>query len=306
MKNLTKLALGMAFAAAASSASATVLYTTNFETDQTSSFTVVGSSADIVANFAFDYALFTQTAPTAGVTSIPAAPSGAGTKGLKLAANVDGTGTVEAVSAFINAGAGKTTYTLTFDAYQLYNGPADATGTGTTTFAAFGDAAGTAAVYSTAAALSGFYVGLSCEGGTTNDVVYYEGNGAAPTLNNAAANWGGTAAASEEVAPWTTLFTTPTYGRAGAPGRNWVTWKLEVVPGTTTVSVKPAGASSFTTVSTLTPTAGIPTNGKPFVGYYDPFASLPVPTSDNFVIIDNLTLDEPAPPTAAGSWSLYN
>lgn len=306
MKNLAKFALAVLFAGTAISASAATLYTTDFETDQSSNFSVFTTSADTVANFTYDYSTFAFTAPSDGPASIPAAPSAAGTKGLKLAANIDAAATVEAVSAFINAGAGKSSYTLTFDAFQMFNGPAAGTGSGTTTLFNFGNAAGTAAVYSAATAFSGFYAGFTGEGGSTNDNVYYEGIGAAPTLNNTAANWGGVAAAAQEVAPWTTLFANPTYPKAGSPGRAWVTWKLEVVPGTITISVKPSGAGSFTSVATIAPTSGVATNVKPFVGFYDPFSSLPVPATDNFVIIDNLSLVEPEPPTSAENWALYN
>lgn len=308
MKRVSISLLALAVTSIAASASALASYSTGFETDQTSSFTIGATTADTVSNFSFDYSTYVPTAPTAGITTIPVAPSAAGTKALKLAANVDATGTTEAISAFVNAGTGISRYTLQFDCFQMWNGDAVGGGTGTTQSMVCGDAATTAVAWQNSANFSGEFFTITHEGGSGTDLRYYEGNGtAAAAANNALPNWFGTNATANTATEWVALFPTPTYSIAGAPGRVWNTWQMTVDGSLITIKVKPNGAASFTQVSAFSASAAASLAGNPFVGAQDTFASIADPAVDNFVLIDNLSFNELAAPTSAdSSWSAYN
>jgi hypothetical protein len=307
------------FALCASIGSAATLYTTNFETNPSANFTVAITSADTEADFAYNYATWTPTAPTAGIASITLAPNSAagGTKALKVRSNFDATGTNEAVTAFINASAGLTSWSLTFDAYQLWNGPADVSGTGTTTGFTFGNATPNSVPFNgTGASLNGWFIMMTGEGGqgASGDARYYSGTGGAPTINLATPNWkinGGTTlptdmpnAAGTAPATWDTVFASPNYPQPGTPGRQWVTWEIiQRQNGVVTISVTPVGGVK-TQVASWTQSS----SGTLGVGFWDlNNGSVADPPADNFVLIDNLTLaTAPAISTAAQDWQLFN
>lgn len=290
---------------ATATANAAVLYTTNFETDQSSNFTVVTSTADTEANFNFDYSTWTPTAPTAGIASIPAAPSASGTRGLKLRSNFDATGTNEAVTAFVNASAGKSNWTLTFDAFQLWNGPADVSGTGTTTAMTFGNANTSFPLYTAPATFNGWFVSINGEGGSGTDARFYSAASATPAVDNSIPNWfnNGTADVNMEASTnWQGVFAAPNYPEIGTPGRQWVKWKIVATGGLMVISVTPVGGTE-TQVSSFARTA----NQTVGIGFWDLFTgSIADPPADNFVVIDNLTLEEPDPIAGAGgNWAVY-
>lgn len=291
----------------AGAANATILYQTDFETDQSSNFTVAISSADTEANFNYDYATWTPTAPTAGITAIGAAPGGAGTKGLKIRSNFDGTGTDEAVTAFVNASAGKSEWTLTFDAFQLWNGAADISGTGTTTGFTVGNANTSFPFHTVPATFNGWFLLMTGEGGSASDARYYSAASATPVASNATPVWLGVGAAQVGMptAEWSVIFAAPNYPQAGTPGRQWVTWEVVSNGTTVTVSVTPVGGTK-TQIASWTQTA----NQTAGIGFWDLFTgSVADPASDNFVVIDNLILEEPdpppPPPASATNWSVY-
>jgi len=309
-------ALGYLFATAALSAvvsagSAATLYSTNFETDQSANFTVATSSADTEANFAFNYGTWTPT-PTTDLTSITLAPnSTAGqTKALKMRANFDATGTNEGVTAYVNASAGLTSWSLTFDAFQMWNGPADVSGTGTTTGFVFGNAASTQAMYTGATSFNGWFLLFTGEGGqgASGDARYYSAAGAAPVVNLATPNFannGGAALPNDmpgAAGNWDLIFNAANYPVAGTPGRQWVTWDLVAQSGTVKVYVTPKGGTKVQIANwaqSASQTLGL--------GFWDlNTGSVAVPPEDNFVLIDNLHLDTaPAVVTAADDWSMF-
>jgi hypothetical protein len=309
-------ALGYLFATAALSAvvsasSAATLYSTNFETDQSANFTTVVTSADTEANFAFDYGTWVPTSPTAPITSITLAPnsSAGGTKGLKLRSNFDPTGTVEAVSVFVNAANSLTSWSLTFDAFQMWNG-ADLAATGTTTAFVIGNSDATKPLYAGAGAtLNGWFIFMTGEGGQgSNDARYYSGTGAAPTEADTTPNWainGGTALPINTpgaAGTWDSIFTAANYQVAGTPGRQWVTWELICKNNIVTISVTPVGGPKVQ-IATWAQVA----NQKLGLGFWDHNnGSVAAPPEDNFVVIDNLKL-ETAPVSAAGAtdWGLF-
>src|SRR4051812_29375623 len=81
-----------------------VIYTENFEVDPTANWTVSNGPSDEAHNFFFDYTTI----------GIPAAPSGAGTRGLKLQAN-QANGIFSGVSASPNGQSFTGDYKVTFD-----------------------------------------------------------------------------------------------------------------------------------------------------------------------------------------------
>lgn len=115
---------------AANTSHATSLYSNDFEVDTTASWTVNKGPAttDEAHDFFFDYS-------TVGV---PAAPSGTGTRGLKLQAN-QSSGIFGGVSVsptgYLNTMAD---YRVKFDWWANFNGPAPVGGSGSTQLSTFG------------------------------------------------------------------------------------------------------------------------------------------------------------------------
>jgi MYXO-CTERM domain-containing protein len=121
---------------AVGSAPAQVLYTNNFDVNSTANWTVNAGPSDHLADFFFDYS-------TAGV---PAAPnSGGTTRGLKLGANYTN-GIFSGVSVSPNGQSFAGDYTLRFDWWSNFNGPAPVGGSGSTQMTTYGiDTSGTVA-----------------------------------------------------------------------------------------------------------------------------------------------------------------
>lgn len=111
------------------------LYSENFEVDPTANWVVNGGPSDEAADFFFDY----------GSIGIPAAPSGAGTRGMKLQANLSG-GIFSGMSASPIGKNFTGNYKVTFDWWESFNGPAPVGGSGSTNLGTFGiGTAGTSA-----------------------------------------------------------------------------------------------------------------------------------------------------------------
>ena len=124
--NVTAAALAVALSTVGS-AHAAPLFTENFEVDPTAAWTVNNGPSDEAHNFFFDYS----------TVGIPAAPSGAGTRGLKLQAN-QSSGIFSGVSASPNGQSFTGNYKVTFDWWENYNGPAPVGGSGSTQMSSFG------------------------------------------------------------------------------------------------------------------------------------------------------------------------
>jgi hypothetical protein len=98
-----------------------VLYSENFEVDPTANWTVNASAGTHPVNFFFDYS----------AVGIPSAPSGTGTRGLKMQANTVG-GVFGGVSVSPTGQSFLGNYELRFDMWLNFNGPAPGGGSGST------------------------------------------------------------------------------------------------------------------------------------------------------------------------------
>jgi hypothetical protein len=103
------------------------VYDQDFEIDSTASWTVNNGPSDFAANFFFDY----------GAIGIPAAPSGAGTRGMKLQANLTN-GVFSGMSASPTGQTFTGDYTVSFDWWASFNGPFPVGGSGSTNLSTFG------------------------------------------------------------------------------------------------------------------------------------------------------------------------
>lgn len=122
--NWSVFALGVLLAAVPAYAS---LYTQDFEVDSTANWTLNNGPSDAAADFFFDYA----------TVGIPAAPGGAGTRGLKLQANLaNGIFSGMSVSPTGQSFAGD--YVVEFDWWANFNGPFPGGGSGSTNLSTFG------------------------------------------------------------------------------------------------------------------------------------------------------------------------
>lgn len=150
MKRLfTSIFAALAVLFAGTAAHAVVLYSQTFESDDTANWTVNNGPSVNSADFYFDY----------DSVGIPAAPSGTGTRGLKLQANLNPnianglTGAASPSSPNGTYAAGGVlgglsvsptgislpeTYRLKFDWWGNYNGPVNGGGNGTTQLSTFG------------------------------------------------------------------------------------------------------------------------------------------------------------------------
>jgi hypothetical protein len=103
------------------------LYTQDFEVDSTPSWMVNNGPSDAATNFFFDYSS----------VGIPAAPSGAGTRGMKLQAN-QANGIFSGVSVSPTGQSFSGNYTVSFDWWGNFNGPFPAGGSGSTQLSTYG------------------------------------------------------------------------------------------------------------------------------------------------------------------------
>jgi hypothetical protein len=110
-----------------STAQAGTPYTQDFEVDSTASWTVNTGPSDSAANFFFDYT----------TVGIPPAPSGLGTHGMKLQANLsNGIFGGFSVSPMGESFSGD--YVVNFDWWANFNGPFPGGGSGSTNLSTFG------------------------------------------------------------------------------------------------------------------------------------------------------------------------
>ena len=109
------------------SANADCQYSQDFETNSTAQWTVNGGPSDETANFFFDYS----------TVGIPAAPSGKGTRGMKLQANLS-SGIFGGFSVSPTGESFTGDYTVRFDWWSNVNGPFPAGGSGSTNLSTFG------------------------------------------------------------------------------------------------------------------------------------------------------------------------
>jgi hypothetical protein len=128
MRSLHLCAAGLAALVLGGAAHAQVLYNQNFDVDSTASWTVNNGPSDEFHDFFFDYSL-------AGVPSAPNA--GGTTRGLKIGANhTNALFSGVSVSPTGQNFAGD--YTVRFDWWSNFNGPAPVGGSGSTMLSTFG------------------------------------------------------------------------------------------------------------------------------------------------------------------------
>jgi len=103
------------------------LYSQDFETDSTASWTLNNGPSDAAADFFFDYS-------TVGISPAPSAP---GTRGMKLQANL-ANGIFSGMSVSPTGQSFPDTYTVEFDWWANFNGPFPLGGSGSTNLSTFG------------------------------------------------------------------------------------------------------------------------------------------------------------------------
>lgn len=167
------------------------LYVQDFEVDSTANWTVNAGPSVNVADFFFDYS----------TVGIPSAPSGLGTRGLKLQANLNPNiaggltgppiasspnGTYAAGGVFggltVSPNGLNLTgdYVLRFDWWANYNGPVNGGGNGTTQVSQFGiGTAGNLTQWIGAASKESVFFAATLDGGSASDFRAY--SSAAPT-----------------------------------------------------------------------------------------------------------------------------
>lgn len=155
---------------AAAPSQAAPLYAESFEVDPSAAWTVNDPLlSDTLVNFSYDYSSI----------GVPTAPSGAGSKGLKLTANNSG----GVFSGFSVSPTGKSftgEYKVTFDLWQNYVGPLGPGGSGTTQLSTFGiGTSGTIPFWAGALTKESVAFAATIDGGSANDYRAY--STAAPT-----------------------------------------------------------------------------------------------------------------------------
>jgi hypothetical protein len=155
-------------------ASATELFVADFEVDPTANWTVNDPGlSDTLVDFFYDYSAI----------GVPSAPSGAGTRGLKMTANNSG----NIFSGFSVSPTGQSfagDYVLTFDLWQNYVGPLGSGGSGSTQLSTFGiGTAGDVAFWPGAPVKESVAFGVTLDGGSASDYRVYDSS--APTSHPA-------------------------------------------------------------------------------------------------------------------------
>lgn len=146
------------------------LYVEDFEVDPTASWTVNNPGlSDILVDFHYDYSAI----------GVPPAPSGTGTRGLKMTANNSG----GVFSGFSVSPTGKSfsgSYKLVFDLWQNYVGPLGPGGSGSTQLSMFGiGTSGTVPVWPGSSPKESVMFAATLDGGSAADYRAY--SSAAPT-----------------------------------------------------------------------------------------------------------------------------
>lgn len=276
------------------------IYSQDFEVDQTSNWTLNGGPSDEAADFFFDYSS----------VGIPAAPSGAGTRGIKLQAN-QSSGIFGGASASPNglvlpSGHAK----VSFDWWANVNGPFPVGGSGSTQMSTFGVLTSGTNVQWPGGAQSSVWFAATGDGNSASDYrayssgpgatsytaasgVYAAGTGTSPDARNQShpyyASFGDVAAPAAQTA----LFPQQTGNTlVGAAGMEWHQVVLEYDATNVTWTV------DGILIATV-PLAGLTTSGTNiFFGHSDTNATSSTDPNDTallFTLIDNVVVTpEPA------------
>ncbi len=291
---------GMAVAAPALHAQVfSDIFDSNTSASWTSVFFSTNVTVDFTAQFAFDYG--TNQFVRNGVTNtIPSAPNSSGTtKGLKVAVNKDATGAAAAVSFFPNGRNFSGNYSLKFDMWANYNGPAYG-GSESTEFVSFGlNHVGDKANYQSNSVSDGVWMIAATEAGSSPDYRAFVGPGGAPGDLGESAFFDRDADTFKEINataqqstnhPLKLIFPSPAFESAGAPGKQWVQAEVRQIDGIVTWLM-----NGYVIGETDQGAAG-GTTGNISIGYMDPFPGIPSPKEDSFIIFDNVRVfTNPAP-----------
>lgn len=281
-----------------------VLYTADFETDPTANWAsnIGPATTDAAADFFFDYS-------TAGIAS---APSGTGTRGLKLQAN-QSSGVFGGISVSPVGLALPAEYILTFDWWANFNGPAPSGGSGSTQLSTFGVAtSGTVSQWPGGTTDSVWFAG-SVDGNSASDWrayssaaptsytaasgVYAAGTGTSPDARNNShpyySSFGGIAAPAAQVAlyPQQTGLTL-----VGSPAFEW--HAVEIAKTATAITWTVDGLL----IATIDPSTVTLGGNNIFFGHADTNATSSTDVNDIhllFTLIDNVQVIVPEPGTVS-------
>lgn len=286
MRNYS-LVCGLGLLLAAAPVFAASLYTQDFESDSTASWTLNGGPSDEAADFFFDYSS----------VGIPMAPNGAGTRGMKLQANLtDGIFGGMSVSPTGQSFSGD--YTVLFDWWANFNGPFPGGGSGSTNLSTYGvGTSGTIAQWPGGTQDSVWFAGTG-DGGSSADwraystaaaTSYPNGDPVYPfaSRNNTDpyfAGFGNLAAPAAQLA----LFPQQTGNtNVGSGGMAW--HRVEIAKVGTTLTWK-IGSLLMATIDLNTVTLG---GGNIFFGHSDINATSSTDPNDAallFTLIDNINV----------------
>lgn len=288
--HLLAAALAASLLPALPAAGQSVLFSDDFDTDTSPTWTVkdgsVSGTPDFSVQFNYDYSQ----------KGIPAAPSTTAgtTRGVWMTVNKDDTGEQAAVSIFPTGQSFSGNYALRFDMWLGYNGPAYG-GSGSTEFATFGiNHSGDFAQWSLAPdSDGGLFFAVTGEGGAARDWRAYLGSpGGAPLeLQGVAGGFldrdGNGAIEAEAVTaniatnPLRFMFPSPPFGTPEVPGKRWVQGEVRQQDGKITwvLNGYVIAQRDFDALSAA---------GNISLGNMDIFASIADPKADNFVIFDNV------------------
>ncbi len=284
-----------------------VLFNDDFETDTSSNWSIVEGSdngiPDYTAEFGFDYGAVTIT-ENGESASIPPAPNSDGTTtGLKLTVNNnDEEGSPSGVSVFPVGQNFSGNFTLKFDMWINYNGGSFG-GSGSTEHATFGiNASGNTPAWTVGNTLQngdGSWFAVSGEGGASRDMRSVIGEEMFPPpieLFDVDAGYldrdlDGTAEfetnptnSADPTWPLGLIFSPDRFETPGSPGKDWVQVEIRYLNGATSWFMDGyLIAENF---------LAIQTSGNIMLGYLDAFGSIANPSEDNFVIYDNVRVED--------------
>lgn len=268
------------------------LYTQDFDVDSTASWTLNNGPSDAAADFYFDYS----------TVGIPAAPSGAGTRGMKLQANL-ANGIFGGMSVSPTGQNFTGDYVVTFDWWANFNGPFPGGGSGSTNLSTYGvGTAGTSAQWP-GGVQDSVWFGATGDGGSSVDWRAY--STAAPTGYTVAsgvypfasqnntdvyfAGFGGNAAPAAQLALYPQQTGTT---NVGSSGMEWHQVELAKIGSTLTWKI---GGLLMATIDLNTVTLG---GGNILFGHSDINATSSTDVNDVnllFTLIDNINVvPEPA------------
>ncbi len=233
------------------------------------SWDLLTSSDDYTADFAFDY----------GVHGIPPAPNCAEptTIGVKFTVNNnDSLHQAAALSAYPMQQTFVDNYAFKFDMWINYgDGPSS------TEFMTAGiNHTATEVVWNENPDSDGYSFAVSGEGGASQDYRAYEGD----AMFSVASGVYLAGSQNHTAALYQSLFPGPEFDTPGVPGRHWVEVEIRQLGGRIEWLLD---GTLLAVVSGITVDSG-----NVMIGYLDPFDSIAAPAEENFIIYDNVRVEE--------------